>query len=150
MADSRRKQGSGVSSQAPHPPSALPGDVVTSCGPHSSRVPETIIFHRLTGQGKLWNNQYAFQPALTFCFLILLFRRFFKCKNHFSWIIYLLFKCVHLPPLLLPSVSDNEPYNLRYVNHNFYYTYKWDSSYFMLANQILNYTKDVFAIDLVK
>ena len=37
---------------------------------------------------------------------------------------YLLFKFVSLPPLLLPPFSDNEPYNLWYVNHNFYCTYK--------------------------
>ena len=53
MADSGRKQGSGFSSQAPHPPSAPPCDVVASCGHHSPHVHEMLAFHRLGGQGKL-------------------------------------------------------------------------------------------------
>lgn len=82
MADPRRKQGSGFSSQAPHLPSVPPCDDVTSCGHHGSRVPETVIVHRLTGQGTLRNNQDAFQTALTFCFPILLFRHSFTYKIH--------------------------------------------------------------------
>lgn len=50
MADPRRKQGQ-LSSQVPHPPSAPPCDDVTSCGHHGFLVPETILVHRLTGQG---------------------------------------------------------------------------------------------------
>ena len=67
MADSRRKQGGAFSSQAPLPPSAPPSDVVASCG-HRPRVPETLTFHRLTGQGKLVKQPVCVPNGFTFLF----------------------------------------------------------------------------------
>ena len=42
MAGSGRQQGGGFSSQAPHPPSAPPCDVVASCGHHSPHVLQNL------------------------------------------------------------------------------------------------------------